>query len=200
MQRILNVRGGHFHMSVDIKCLSIDIHMSVDIKGLSIDPFFRRSYTNDRLYLFSPQPMTPLFSLLYQILHTNCKFLRASCAFWEILTNCGDFTIKFGHFDLKLHFCTLNDPILGVHTKGFLVWTPKNGGHSEIFFFFVPTKNDPLFSTKSYTERPLLPFSGRHLYVTFILEYPRVTTLICNFVLYHSRFLMPTLTPTTWLR
>ena len=36
----------------------------------------------------------------------------------------------------------------------------------------MPTPNDPLFSTKSYTECPLFSFSGRHLYVTFIFECP----------------------------
>ena len=36
----------------------------------------------------------------------------------------------------------------------------------------MPTPNDPLFSTKSYTECPLFLFSGRHLYVTFIFLVP----------------------------
>ena len=64
--------GAHSHMLVDIKCLSID------------PLFLRRSYTQWPPFLFSPHPMTPFFPLLYQILHKNCKFLRASRAFWEI--------------------------------------------------------------------------------------------------------------------
>ena len=38
--------------------------------------------------------------------------------------------------------------------------------------FFEATLNDALFSTKYYTEFPLLSFSGRHMYVTFIFECP----------------------------
>ena len=37
-------------------------------------------------------------------------------------------------------------------------------------FVFEPTLNDSLFSMKSYTERPLLSFSGRHWYLTFTCE------------------------------
>ena len=48
--------GGHSHMSVEIKCLSLD-------------PLFYADPTpNDPLFLFSPHPMTPFFPLLYQIL------------------------------------------------------------------------------------------------------------------------------------
>ena len=66
----LSTPWGHSHMSVDIKCLSID-------------PLFYADHTpNDPLSLFSPHPVTPFFPLLYQILHTNCKFLHF--AFWEI--------------------------------------------------------------------------------------------------------------------
>ena len=56
--------GGHSHMSVDIKCLSID-------------PLFYADPTpNDPLFLFSPHPMTPFFNFFSQILHRNCKFLH----------------------------------------------------------------------------------------------------------------------------
>ena len=60
-------------------------HMLVDIKCLSITPLFYADPTpNDPLFLFSPHPMTPFFPVLYQILHKNCKFLRALRAFFEI--------------------------------------------------------------------------------------------------------------------
>ena len=41
--------------------------------------------------------------------------------------------------------------------------TPIFGSpHQKSPIFLVPTPNDPLFSTKSYTEGPLFSFSGRH--------------------------------------
>ena len=62
---------------------------------------------------------------------------------------------------MKRYFCTLNDPHIWEYT-------PKK----DPIFFLVPP-NDPYFSTKSYTECPLLLFSSKHLYVTFIFECPR---------------------------
>ena len=142
--------GGHSHMLVDIKCLSID-------------PLFYADLTpNDPPSFFSPHPMTPFFPLLYQILHTNCKF---SHAFWEIYKFCGNSNIRFANFGLKLHFCTLNDSHFWESTS------------KKILFFFAPTPNDPLFSVKSYTKCPLLSFSGRHLYITFIFRSPPGTAV-----------------------
>ena len=155
--------GGHSHMSVDIKCLSID------------PLFLRRSYTNDPLFLFSPQPMTPFFPLLYQILHKIANF----CA-------------------LRAHFEKFND-FVAILTENlqilpwnciFAHWmTPIFGSPNQKSpLFLVPTPNDPLFSTKSYTERPLFSFSGRHLYVTFIFECPPNKT--CRTRVQDTRFLL----------
>ena len=128
--------------------------------------FYADLTSNDPLFFFSLHPMTPLFSsvhthwplfpLKYQILHTNCKFLHALHAFREIYKFCCN-------FGLKLHFCTLND---------FGESTSKKKKKKKKTFFFEPTPNDPLFSTKSYTECPVLSFSGRYLYVTIIFECP----------------------------
>ena len=93
------IRWGHSHMSVDIKCLSIT-----------------------PVFYADPTPMTPFFPLLSQILHKNCKFFRASRAFWE-----------FANFALKLHFCTLNDP-------HFWESTPKKPP-----FFWRPHRMIPFF-------------------------------------------------------
>ena len=145
------LRGrGHSHMSVDMKCLS------------TIHPLFYANLTpNDPPFSFSPHPVTPFsfFPLSYQILHTNSKFLHALHAFWEIYKFCGNFNIKLSNFDLKLHFCTLNDPHFCEST-------------SKRSHFLEPTPNDPFFSTKPYTECRLLLLSGRHLSITFIFEWP----------------------------
>ena len=102
--------GGHSHMSVDIKCLSIDPLFYADLTP-NDPPFFPQSTPND-----------PFFPFLYQIQHTNCKFLHTSCAFWEIYKFCGSFNIKFAKFWLGV--CIKKDPIS-----------------------LEPTENDPLFST-----------------------------------------------------
>ena len=60
------------------------------------------------------------------------------------------FYIQIANFCLKIHFCTLNDPHFG-------------SLHQKRSHYFEPTQNDPLFSTKSYTECPLILFSGRHI-------------------------------------
>ena len=71
-------------------------HMSVDVKCLSIDPFFTPILHPWPPFLFSPHPMTPFF-------HFCIKFY---------IQYCGYFNIKFANFGLKLHFCTLNEPYL----------------------------------------------------------------------------------------
>ena len=118
--RVKTQEGGHSHMSVDIKCLLTD------------PPLFYTDLTpNDPPFFLSPHPMTPFFPLSYQFLHTNCKCLCASRAFWEIYKFCSNFNIRFAKFGLKLHFCTLNDPqfwestskrshFFGAHTE----WSP----------------------------------------------------------------------------
>ena len=135
--------------------------MSVDIKCLSTDPpFLHRSYTQWPTFLFSPHPMTPFFPLLYQILHENGKFFARFARILRNLTILWQFQQKICKFCLEIAFLhTEWPPFLGVHTK-------------KAPIFLVPTPNDPLFSTKSYTERSLFSFSGRHLYVTFIFKCP----------------------------
>ena len=112
-------------------------------------PLLCRSYIQWPLFFIQSTPNDPLFPLLYQILHTNCKFLCASHTFE-----------KFNNFEAIL---TWNLQILAWNCI-FAHWmtTPKK---TQIVFW-VPTPNDPLFSTKSYTERPLFSFSGRHLYIS----------------------------------
>ena len=146
-------QGGHSHMLVDIKCLSID-------------PLFYADPTpNDPLFSFSPHPMTPFFHF------------------------CIKFYIKIANFcTLRAHFEQFYD-FVAILTENLqiLPWnctlahwmTPISGSPHQkspyfffFFFFLVPTPNDPLFSTKSYTECPLFSFYGRHLYVTFIFECP----------------------------
>ena len=63
--------GGHSHMSVNIKSLSI-----------APPPFLRRPFTPNDL-LFHPQstPNDPFLPLSYQILHTICQFSSALRAF-----------------------------------------------------------------------------------------------------------------------
>ena len=128
---------GHSHMLVDIKCLSID------------PPFFlNRPYTQWPPFFIQSTPNDPLFSLLYQILHKNCKFLRASRAFWEILRFCGNLNRKCANSALKLHFCTLNDP-------HFWEPTPKKAP-----IFLVPTSNDPLIFDEILHRTPPIFVSG----------------------------------------
>ena len=81
--------------------------------------------------------MTPFFPLLYQILHTNCKFMHASREFWEISQFCGNFNIILAEFGLKLHFCTLNDP-------HFWESTPEKT-FFFFFFFLCPHRMTPFF-------------------------------------------------------
>ena len=97
---------------------------------------------------------------------------------------CIKFYIKIANFcTLRAHFEKFNNfvailteklqnlplEIAFLHTE----WPPFLGAHTKKApIFLVPTPNDPLFSTKSYTECPLFSFSSRHLYVTFILECP----------------------------
>ena len=118
--------------------------------------------------LFFPQstPSDPFISLSYQILLTNCKFSRTSCAFWEIYRFCSFFC----KFWLKVEFLhTEWPPFLRVHIKKDLIFLESTS--KTIPFFWRPHRMTPLFSTKSYIECPLLLFSDRHLYVTFIFEW-----------------------------
>ena len=102
--------GRHSHMSVDIKCLSIDPFYT-PILHLMTPPFL------------SPYSIFPFFPPLYQILHKNCTFSRALRAFWEIYKFCGNFNIKFANFGLKLHFSHWMTPIFGSpHQKRSIFW------------------------------------------------------------------------------
>ena len=96
---------------------------------------------------------------------------------------CIKFYIKIANFcALRVHFEKFNDFVaILIENLQILLWnctfahwmTPISGSpHQKSPHFLVPTPNDPLFSTKSYTECPLFLFSGRHLYVTFIFECP----------------------------
>ena len=145
--------------------------MSVDIKSLSIDPLIlQRSYTQWPSSFFSPHPMTPFFHF------------------------CIKFYIKIANFcALRAHFEKFND-FVAILTENlqilpwnciFAHWmTPIFGSrHQKSPLFLVPTLNDPLYSTKSYTERPLFSFSSRHLYVTFIFEWtPGYFLIISSFL------------------
>ena len=125
-------RGGHSHMSVDIKCLSID-------------PLFYADPTpNDPLFLFSPHLMTPFFPLLYQILHNNWNFCALRAHFEKFNNFCGNFKRKFANFALKLHFCTLNEPHFWESTseKPPFFWCPHR---MTPFFLRNPTPNAPIF-------------------------------------------------------
>ena len=125
----------------------------------------------NRPSFFTPtlHPMTPFF---YSV-HTQWP------PFFTFLSN---FTEKLQILARFAHFEKFND-FVAVLTENLqiLPWnctcahwmTPISGSpHQKAPMFLVPTPNDPLFSTKSYTEYPLFSFSGRHLYVTFIFEYP----------------------------
>ena len=78
---------------------------------------------------------------------------------------CANFQLKMENFDSDLTQFTPNDPL-------FLKFTPIKAQ-----FFGFHTYNDPLFSTKSYTECPLFSSSSRHVLVIFIFEYPRGPSL-----------------------
>ena len=118
---------GDSHMSVDIKCLSIDSPFTPILHPMT--PPFPQSTPNDLL-----------FPLLYQNFHKNDANFRA-LGFWEIYQFWDNFNIKFANFGLKLNFCTLNDPHFWESTSKKI---PLFGAHTI----------DPLFSTKSYTECP----------------------------------------------
>ena len=135
--------------------------MSVDIKCLSIDPLFlRRSYTQWPPFLFSPHPMTPFFPLLYQILPKKIAFFCALRVHFEKFNDFVAILIEILQIlPYNCIFAHRMTPIFG---------SPRQ---KSPHFFDVHTEW-PLFSTKSYTERPLFSFSGRHLYVTFIFECP----------------------------
>ena len=66
----------NIHQSNRLQLSGRQPHMSVDIKCLSIDPPFYADLTpNDRPFIFlQSTPNDPLFPLSYQILHTKCKF------------------------------------------------------------------------------------------------------------------------------
>ena len=136
-------------------------HRLVDIKCLSIYPLFWDNLTpNDPFFSFKPHPMTPFSTLVSNFTYKLQIFACFAC----ILRNLNILqqffiNIKFANFGLKLHFCILNDPHFG-------------SPHQKDPIFFEPTLNDPPFPTKSYTQCPLLSFSGRHMYVPFICKYP----------------------------
>ena len=121
--------GGHSHMSVDIKCLSID-------------PFFYADPTpKDPLFLFSPHPMTPFF-------HFCIKFYIESANFCALRAH-------FEKFNNFVAILTENLQILPWNCI-FAHWMNPHFWEStkKAPIFVVPTPNDPLFSTKSYTECP----------------------------------------------
>ena len=98
-------------------------------------------------FIYSVHTQWPLFPLciIFYMQIANFHVLRAwklqifMCfAHFEKFNNfAANFNIKFANFDLKLHFCTLNDP-------QFWESTPKKTPFF-FFFFLVPTPNDPLF-------------------------------------------------------
>ena len=128
-------------------------------------PFLRRSYTQWPPFFHSIHTQWLLFFFFF--LHTNCKFLCASHAFWEIQQFCGNFNIKFANFWMKLHFCKLND----THFLG--ESTPKKAPFFLVCFCFLFCFHTewPLYDEILH-QSPLLSFSGRHLYITFIFECP----------------------------
>ena len=114
-------------------------------------PFLRWSHIQGPPFFLSPHPMTPFFPLSYQILHTNCKCSRALRAFWEIYKLCRNFNINLLILARNCIFAHLMTPIF---------WSPHQ---KRSHFFWSPHGMTPFFSTKSYSECPLLLFSGRHL-------------------------------------
>ena len=89
--------------------------------------------------------MTPFFPLLYQILHTNCKFSCGLCAFWEIYKFCGNFNTKFANFGLKLH---------SLHTK----WPPFLGVHNKKIKYFRAQTEWPSFFNEILHRMPPISF------------------------------------------
>ena len=146
--------GGHSHMSVDIKCLSVD------------PLFLRWSYTQRPPFLFGPHPMTPFFHFCIKFYIKIANFCMLRAHFEKFNDFVAILTENLQILPCNCIFTHWMTPILGVHTK-------------KAPIFLVPTLNDPLFSTKSYTERPLFSFSGRHLYVTFIFEWPPGICTVC---------------------
>ena len=136
--------GGHSHVLVDIKCLSID-------------PLF-----------FTPtlHPMTPFFHSF----HTQWPpFFHFCIKFYIKIANFCALRAHFEKFNDFVAILTENLQIMPWNYT-FAHWITPISKKAPIFL--VPTPNDPLFLTKFYTERPLFSFSGRHLYVTFIFECP----------------------------
>ena len=132
--------GGHSHMLVDIKCLSMR-------------PLFYADPTpNDPLFSFSPHPMTPFFPFLYHILHKIANFCALRAHFEEF----SDFVaiLTFANFALKLHFCTLNDPHFWESTpkKPPFFWCPHR---MTPFFRRNLTPNAPYFRSPVGTYTPL---------------------------------------------
>ena len=133
--------GGHSHLLVDIKCLSID-------------PPFHADLT----------PNDPLFPLSYQILHTNWKYLGALCAFWEIYTFCDNFKIKFANFGLKIAVLhTKWPPFLGIHIKKIFFYLKKKCKKKKML-----PQNDPFFSEILYRMPPTFVLQSaliRHFHI-----------------------------------
>ena len=136
---------GHSHMSVDIKCLSID------------PLFLYRSYTQWPgqwpPFLFSPHPLTPFFPLLYQILHENCKYFARFARILRNLTILWQFWQKICQFYLEIAFLhTEWPPFLGVHTK--------KGPHFffPFFFFWCPHRMIPFFNEMLHWTPPIIIF------------------------------------------
>ena len=113
--------GGHSHMLVDIKCLSID-PLFLCWPYTQWPPFFIQSTPND-----------PFFPLLYQILHKNCKFLRVRAHFEK----CNNFVA----------ILTENLQILSWNCT-FAHWmTPISGSphQKSPHFFWCPHRMTPFF-------------------------------------------------------
>ena len=118
-------------------------------------------------------PMTPFFYSVHAQWPTFFTFVSANfSALRAYFEKCYDFvailTENLQILPWNSIFAHWMTPILGSpHQK-------------SSHFFLVPTPNDLFFSTKSYTEHPLFSFSGRHLYVTFILSAPGIPPPFLN--------------------
>ena len=162
---------GHCHMSVDIKCPSID-----------------------NLFTQILHPMTPLFSSVHTqwlpFFHFSIKFYiqiakvsRALRAFWEIHKFGGNFNIELANVGWKLNFFILNAFLMTLifesrHIKG------KKIVFFFFFFFFFWSlhRMTPLFQ-RNLILNPLYFRSPVSTYASLsYLSAPRLTIHLMRFV------------------
>ena len=117
--------GGHSHMSVYIKCLSLDTLLTPILHQMT--PFFVQS-----------TPKDPVFPLLYQILHTNCKFSQPRAHFEKLYNLAAILTYNLQILAWNCIFAHWMIPFWRVHTIGaHTEWPP--------FFWRNITPNVPTF-------------------------------------------------------